>query len=172
MKKKKNFYKNWHSDSKHIFTHWIIFILVSLLIISFLTNKIYDISLEYDFKIIKQVPRNKTITPVNVDNEPNIIQKTKDYINSIIEFSPKRLLCIPYDGHNEGILIANFDENEKLIGWSCNMGSHMNCTAGPDGIWKECDFPPSDMVWPNPVPKEALDNPKIYVSPYEELTNE
>ncbi len=253
INKKNNFYQNWHSNSEHIFTHWIIFILVSLLSISFLINKINDIDLDYNLNIIGRTLRNKiiifsekniikitaqgfqpeeltinvgdTITFFNqdtkphwpsaglhndhdkqysaddvvlsqnsikftflksgqwqyhdhllndeekfkltvIDNEPNIVQKAKDYISSIIKSPPKRLICVSSDGHNEGVLISNFDENEKLIGWSCNIGTHMNCTAGPDGIWKECDFPPNEMAWPNPVSKEALDNSKIYASSY------
>jgi hypothetical protein len=94
-----------------------------------------------------------------------VIQKTNNIVNPVVNFLTNRANCASDDNHAQGILTSKFNDNGKLIGWNCSMGGHMNCTAGPDGIWKECTFPPDVMVWPNPVDKKALDDPKAYAQP-------
>ena len=73
--------------------------------------------------------------------------------------------CVARDGHAEGSLTSLFDTAGNLVGWNCTMNGYMNCSAGPDGIWKTCDFPPDVMAWPNRITKTALDNPKAYSLP-------
>ncbi len=71
--------------------------------------------------------------------------------------------CGASHGHGmEGKLTANFDATDTLIGWSCNINSHMNCNASAQGVWVSCDFPPDVMAWPDPVPKKALTNAMAY----------
>lgn len=79
----------------------------------------------------------------------------------VTEMSRHPCVATHADGRMEGILTAKFDEGKKLVGWSCTMMVHMNCTAGPDGVWSSCDYPP-DMGWPEPVPADALANPSLY----------
>lgn len=69
--------------------------------------------------------------------------------------------CGADDGHahGEGQLTAQRNSRGKVTGWTCWFNSHAVCTAGPDGVWKECTFRPSLMPWPNNVSQQVLHSP-------------
>ena len=88
--------------------------------------------------------------------------KVKNKISAIIpkfENAISRMVC--HSLRMDGVLTVSRDANGKVIGWKCDAHDHATCTAGPDGVWKECTFPPDLMPRPDPVPKEILSNPPL-----------
>lgn len=84
--------------------------------------------------------------------------------SSAAAIADSRLPCIVSSGshgHVQGVLTAEFTEDMQLSGWSCVISSHNKCTAGPNGMWTSCSYPP-DMGWPDPVPQSAIENPLLY----------
>lgn len=64
----------------------------------------------------------------------------------------------------EGKLIALFNEAGTFVRWQCSMNSHMNCfSENQEGLWDFCDYPPTAMPWPDPIPLRALEHPELYV---------
>jgi hypothetical protein len=89
------------------------------------------------------------------------LRKTTTDTNHSGMMSTDRLGCgSETHGHN-GLLEAEFNPGNQLTGWKCTITSHDVCTAGADGIWTSCTYPP-DRGWPAPVPQEALQNPTMY----------
>lgn len=64
-----------------------------------------------------------------------------------------------HHGH-EGELEPEYDAANTVTGWRCSFGAHDYCTAGVDGQWTECTYPPTaDRPWPEPIPASVLNNP-------------
>ena len=58
--------------------------------------------------------------------------------------------------HRRGKLTAQY-EGKKLTGWTCTLDSYSVCSAGKNGRWLKCTFPPPG--WPKPVPRRFLLHP-------------
>lgn len=57
-------------------------------------------------------------------------------------------------GHGRGgEFSVRKDAQGDVVGYLCTWKNHY-CTAGPDGVWTECSFPPDFMVWPKDVPAD------------------